>query len=292
MHSFLRAVGFSNLKADKDLKDILTDVFREYSERTVSKEEPDRAFIEYTKEFGNGMGIKMCGSMDSQGFHQEYYFPYFEGTGISSREDLIIEKHASRESFAGVCEDMRMGVSIIFYVQNAAKYKKETILNHLLSDKISVTFSGLSLHGKILLPVVKDIDYAKSSLEAARKRSSMIAAARQGDAEAMESLTLEDIDMYTMISRRIQKEDVFSIIDTLFMPYGMECDHYQIVGNILHIEKAENKYTKEKVYQMKLECNDMKLDVCINEKDLMGDPEVGRRFKGTVWLQGHINFPD
>ncbi len=60
----------------------------------------------------------------------------------------------------------------------------------------------------------------RSNLEAARKRSRLIAEARKGDEEAIESLTLEDIDMYTTISRRIQKEDVFSIVETYFMPLG------------------------------------------------------------------------
>ena len=292
MHSYLRAIGFEELQTEQKLKEILSDVFHEYDERTVTREGKNRAFVEYTKEFGKNMGIKMCGTMDTEGFHQEYYFPYFRGKNISSREDLIVEKHAARESFAGVCEDMRMGVSIIFYVQNAAKYKKETILNHLLSDKISTSFSGLSLQGKILLPVAKDEASMEGGVEAANRRSKMIAAARQGDAEAIESLTLEDIDTYSMINRRILKEDLFTIIDTLFMPYGMECDHYQVIGNIKGVEKTVNSYTKEKIYQMTLECNDMDLDVCINAKDLLGDPEVGRRFKGVIWLQGNINFPD
>lgn len=291
MHSFLRAIGFSNLK-NGDLKELLSDVFHEYTERTIAKEEGRTAFIEYSKDFGNHMGIKVCGNLDTQGFHQEYYFPFFRAKSVSSYEDLAIEKHGFRESFAGVCEDMRMGVSIIFYVQNAAKYKKETILNRLLSDKISTSFSGLSLSGKILFPVAKDEAYLAKSADAVNRRNSMIAAARQGDAEAMESLTLEDIDLYSMINRRIAKEDVFSIIDTLFMPYGMECDQYQIIGNITSVEKVTNIYTKEKIYQMGLECNDMKMDVCINEKDLLGEPEVGRRFKGVVWLQGYINFPE
>ncbi len=41
---------------------------------------------------------------------------------------------------------------------------------------------------------------------------------------------------------------------------------------------------------MNIECNDMYFDICINEKDLMGVPEEGRRFKGSIWLQGRINF--
>ena len=43
---------------------------------------------------------------------------------MTSREDLMVEKHGSQESFAGVMEDARVGVSLIFYVQNAVAYKK------------------------------------------------------------------------------------------------------------------------------------------------------------------------
>lgn len=291
MHNYLRAIGFSNLQNEKDIKEILRQVFHDFDEREVSREGKNRAFVEYTKSFGENMGIKMCGIMDTDGFHQEYYFPYFQGKDISSKEDLIIERHAARESFAGVCEDVRIGVSVIFYLQNAAKYKQEMILGHLLSDKISTSFSGLSLKGKILFPVQKTETYIGSmGNDRANQRNKMIAAARQGDADAIESLTLEDIDTYAAVNQRILKEDLFSIVDTLFMPYGLECDHYQIMGNIKNVEKAVNKYTKETIYQLSLECNDMNLDVCINKEDLLGEPEIGRRFKGAVWLQGYINF--
>lgn len=45
-----------------------------------------------------------------------------------------------------------------------------------------------------------------------------------------------------------------------------------------------------KLYFMTLSCNDMIFDICINQKDLLGEPEEGRRFKGSIWMQGHINF--
>ena len=129
--------------------------------------------------------------------------------------------------------------------------------------------------------------YEKESIS---KRKNLLADARKGNEEAIESLTLEDIDTYSMISKRIQSEDVFSIVDTFFMPYGMECDKYQILGHILECRKTENEYTKESLYQMRLECNDIELEICINAKDLLGEPEAGRRFKGVIWLQGKIQF--
>ena len=117
-----------------------------------------------------------------------------------------------------------------------------------------------------------------------------MSAAKNGDPEAIENLTIEDMDLYSMLSRRIDHEDVYTIVDTFFMPYGIECDQYQIMGNINYCTKVRNPVTKEYVYQMNVECNDLYFDICINEEDLIGVPEIGRRFKGNIWLQGCLNF--
>lgn len=290
MHSFLKSIGFSNIKTEREVEEILDDVFRRYTERQVVKEENGNAFVELSKSFGPDFGITLCGEMDGNGFHQEYYFPYFRGTGVTTKEDLVVEKHGARESYAGVCEDSRVGISLIFYVQNTAAYKKACINKQLLNQNVSTTFSGLSNKGMILFPVCKSDEQLERDQEASRKRNGLIAAARRGDEEAIESLTLEDMDMYSMISQRIQQEDVFSIVDTFLMPYGMECDQYQIMGEIRNVDTVVNDYTKEKLYFMNLSCNDMIFDICINQKDLLGEPEEGRRFKGNIWMQGYINF--
>ena len=99
------------------------------------------------------------------------------------------------------------------------------------------------------------------------------------------------MDTYTTISKKIQKEDVFSLVDTCFMPYGVECDHYSILAEITECNLVKNKLTSEEIYLMTLNCNDMTFDLCINKEDLYGEPAVGRRFKGTIWMQGYINFP-
>ena len=285
MHSYLRAIGFGNLKNESEVNELLKKVFHDYTEKNCVKLDKNSAFIEYSKEFGNDMGITLCGELDGDGFHQEYYFPYLRGNGITTRENL-----GSRESYAGVCEDSRVGVSLIFYLQNAARYKKEHFVQELLQQNPGTTFSGLSIQGKVLLPICKSEEQEINDREASVKKKQMIAKARMGDEEAIEKLTLEDIDMYSMVSQRLLQEDVFSIVDTFFMPYGMECDQYQILGIIKQVNKVKNLYTGEAIYQMDLECNEMNFNVCINQKDLLGEPEAGRRFKGVIWLQGYINF--
>ena len=119
----------------------------------------------------------------------------------------------------------------------------------------------------------------------------LLNAARNGDQTAIETLTLEDIDTYSQVSRRLANEDVFSIVDTYFMPYGVECDQYSILGEIQECHRVKNRMTGENVWIMTLECNELNFDVCINEKDLFGEPMEGRRFKGVIWLQGAVNYP-
>ena len=49
---------------------------------------------------------------------------------------------------------------------------------------------------------------------------------------------------------------------------------------------------KEKIYVMTIECNGLEFDICINKEDLLGEPEVGRRIKASIWLQGRLQFEE
>ncbi len=290
MHSYLRAIGFSKLASETEAEQLLGEVFRDFDHRNIAKDEHS-VFMELEKEFGPDMGIIVCGSLDREGFHREYYFPYYRGGNVTTTEEVTIEKRVNGDSFAGVCEDGRLGVSLIFYLQNPAECQRERILNSLFGRRNAVTLSGLSTEGMILFPVKQAEEQTDEVREQnLAQRNKLITAARNGDPEAIESLTIEDMDLYSMLSRRVYEEDLYSIVDTFFMPYGIECDQYQIMGNINYYTKVCNPVTRENVYQINLECNDMNFDVCINEADLLGSPEVGRRFKGTIWLQGRVDF--
>lgn len=104
----------------------------------------------------------------------------------------------------------------------------------------------------------------------------------------LKALTLEDMDTYALLSQRVMKEDIFSIVKSTFMPFGIESDQYTVLGEIIDCVTMENKLTHEKLYGMKLLCNNIQFDVCINEKDLLGEPAIGRRFRGNVWMQGNL----
>ena len=290
MHQYLRAIGFSDKMTRKELDKMLKEMVLENDRNDVVEQSEESAFVEISKKFGPNIGITLCGEVDQDGFHQDYYFPYLEGETVSTKEGVMIEQSGNGNTYSGACEDPRVGVTLIFYLQNVAALKRIKMKEDFKKKEQDTILTALSLEGKILLPVYQNAMQMAYERESASKRKELLADARKGNEEAIESLTLEDMDTYSMISKRIQKEDVFSIVETFFMPYGMECDKYQILGRILEWQEIENEYTKEKLYQMKLECNDIVLELCMNSKDLLGEPEIGRRFKGIVWLQGKVQF--
>lgn len=291
MHKYLKSIGYGEIKTRKELHTFLQSIEQDYTCHELVSLDEETDFCEYTKECGAGIGVSVCGDMDlKEEFHSQYYCPYFVGSGISSYADITVEKRMDREAFVGICEDVKVGVSLIFHIQNTVEYLKERQLSGENVKFGSVTLSGLCNCGTVLLPVLKSKETEKKRREESRNRMMLLSAARNGDQAAMESLTLDDIDIYSKVSKRLVKEDVFSIVDTYFMPYGVECDRYSILGEILDIHTIENQETQEELYVMKLDVNELEFDVCVPVHKVLGEPAKGRRFKGNIWLQGRINF--
>ncbi len=292
MHKFLRAVGFSEYTKKQEIIRLLERAERCPMEtRIVQMKEGSRAQI-YT-ETGSQIGISICGEYnDRDELEREYYFPFLRSTCISTMAPCQVQRHAEKESYAGICEEYRVGVSLIFYLQNGMDYVQrlgETYRSQRIS---SVMLSALSTYGRILLPVYKTEKQRERIKVAATARAGLLEAAKRGDQKAMDSLAMEDMDLYTAVSSRVKNEDVYSIVDSCFMPFGVECDQYSILGEILEVEKIINGWTNEEIYVLMVECSDLVFQVGINTKDLLGEPMAGRRFKGTVWMQGYVNFSE
>lgn len=293
MHQYLRAIGFSNITDRKKMNDLVTRCIIGPTSHAITLNKDENMIGDFCKDFAENIGIAVCGEYDEKEFFvYEYYYPYLRSNLISSTEDVSVERHASQESFAGICDDMKVGISLIFYLQNRIPYIKAQYCDMLPMVGTSITLTALSIKGTVMLPLLKNEKQVQKVKKETKNRNKLIAKARQGDEDALETLTLEDMDIYTNISRKIQKEDVYSLVDTYFMPYGVECDHYSILGEINAVKKVTNSLTQEEIYILTVTCNELTLDLCINQADLFGEPEVGRRFKGIVWLQGVINFPD
>ena len=275
----------------RKLRRLINGIVVDSDRREYTTNEEDIIIAEFSKDFAENMGIAVCGEFDEEDkFSYEYYFPYLRPTNVTSTEEICVERHGCQESYVGICDETRVGVSLIFYVQNMIPYiKLKEITKHPLKNA-SLSLSALSLNGTILMPIYKNEMVTANIARDTQKRNILINAARNGDTEAMEALALKDMDIYTNVSRKMLKEDIYSLVDTFFMPYGVECDHFAIMAEILECELVKNRITDEEIYRMTVNCNDMIFDLCINKQDLLGEPEVGRRFKGSIWVQGFINY--
>lgn len=293
MHKFLRAVGFSQYTEKKQVQKLIRDIIIHADERSYTTIGKKTLVAEFDRNFAEDIGVAVCGEFDEDDTYSfDYYLPYLRSDLVSTAEDISIERHAANESYAGICDDPKVGVSLIFYLQNMISYLKLQGEGKIPAKGTSLNLSALSCQGTIMMPIQKTEWQKKKIAKDAVQRNRLIQAARGGDEEAMESLTLEDMDTYTSISRKIQKADIFSLVDTYFMPYGVECDQYSVLGEITDMKLVTNGLTGEKVHILTLCCNDLNLKVAINSIDLLGEPAVGRRFKGSVWLQGQVNFPE
>ena len=289
MNKFLKSIGFSDFNRE-DVEKLIKKVDKDAQIITFCKLIDNTEYEEKEFEIADNIGIKVCGyyRKGTDEFVPEYYFPFLNGTNISTKEKVEFERYYDKEALCGICDEVRMGVTLIFYVQNMLSCTES--IKEKRSSK-GTYLAGLAESGRILLPIVQ-----KSKKKASIKNSSeiirddLIAKAREGDESAVEDLMQSEIDTYSNLTQRVKSEDILSIVSTSIIPYGVEPDIYNVLGNIVAIRKEENSITKEKIYVMKIEANRIIFDLCINEKDLLGEPKVGRRFKGKVWLQGRVCF--
>lgn len=293
MHIFLRAIGFSKILTKAQEVRLLENMLLSPPHGGPQRERHEHTYAQLDCYIGRGMGVILHGYRKPEDgtFVLEHYYPYMEPLAVSIQDGGYIRRHSDKEAYAVLCEDYKLGSALIFYLTNSLEYRERNDEGQPCRfDSYSLT--GLSVKGTVLLPIQKtERQIAKINANIAN-RNRMLEAARTGDEEAMENLTLDDINIYGQISRRMLHEDIYSIVDTCFMPTGVECDNYMVIGEILEVETLKNLWTDEKVYRLLIECNGMKLTIGIHSEDLLGEPLPGRRFKGDIWLQGQGHFAE
>ena len=293
MHSYMRAIGFSNINNRMELNRLLENITEHSAKMRTVQLNDTGSLTEVTMEYGDGMGITIRGEQDEQGkFHMEHYFPCLIGQYVSTREELGINKRVDVEAYTGMCDDFRLGVSLIFYLQNVIDYLEKKNQNMPMTTPFPITLAALSLDGRVLLPIEMDEVQVRNISAEAKYRNNLISEAKKGNQDAIDSLTIDDIDTYAMVSRRAKKEDIYSIVDTSFIPFGSESDNYSVIATISESSLIVNSHTKEEIYDLQLLCNDITFRLCINKQDLLGEPVIGRRFKGNIWMQGSIAFSE
>ena len=293
MHRYLRAIGFSKLKNKIEENTLTNTVLHDYTSWQEIDITSDTTLIQVGRQIGNGIGLSVIVERDSRDtLTVDHIFPYCLGRTSMSQSDIQIESHSDKEAYSGISDDYNLGITLIYALHNITDYVKSTWSNNYYQIPTRVKLGALSIHGRILCGVRLDsmsFPYEKQPISN-KERRNLIAKAKSGDMDALENLTLDDMDTYSLVTKRIKDEDLYTVVETYFMPYGIDNEQYAILGIIRKIEQITNEFSDEIVYNLSILCNDITLQVAINSLDLEGEPQVGRRFKGIIWLQGTVSF--
>ena len=218
MHQYLKAIGFENIQTRKDLKKLLKEVEENFTHQTIVSYRPGEDFCEFQKEFGQDVGITLCGELDDkEHFEAAYYFPYFEGSGVTTYAEIDVQRKIEKEQYVGLCEDSKIGISLIFTLQNGVEYMREKQAGLAKDMQTSVTFSGLAQGGMILLPVNKNEQQILNEKRASDTRRELMNAARKGDQAAIETLTFDDMDLYSKILFRLTDKRIKALCACIHM---------------------------------------------------------------------------
>ena len=189
MHKFLRAIGFSEI-TKKELDQLMGQIIERPMLQKVAQDSEGNEFAELSSEFGDFFGLSLRGTFhEDDSFDFSYYYPYYCGNRISTMEQVEIEKHAEKESYAGICDDVRLGVTLIFYLQNVPDYLAVKNNKFYQNQSEGVILGALSTEGKVLLPVNKTEQKNPPTQQNTDERNRLIAEARNGNEDAIENLT-------------------------------------------------------------------------------------------------------
>ena len=109
MHKFLRAVGFSEYKRKSQIERLLDQAERSVMETRIVQMEDGVTRAQIYTEAGRQIGLSVCGEYnEADQLEREYYFPFLRSVCISTTAPCQIQRHAEKESYAGICEEYKV----------------------------------------------------------------------------------------------------------------------------------------------------------------------------------------
>lgn len=289
MIEYLSAIGLKAYRDEKKLQKLITDIVSSPSHKYVNKQKnKDVLRVEYEKTYSDKTGLVVRGVLEEKELIINYFMPYALGDcriDMMEAEVETVQEHTQYHVFG---EETRTGTQIDFTLQNVMDY-----LDVEDDDKASIEgahLMGLSIDGKIILNVDKDLIESEMEDEDEEWRTELLRKARSGDLEARALLEIEAEEMEDMIEERLQEEDIFSILEGFFMPMDDGDGLYSVLGTIKDMSIIENEVSGEVVYNFYINSIGIEFELCINKEDLVGEPSVGMRFLGTCLLQGKLLF--
>ncbi|WP_281816318.1 DUF3881 family protein [Vallitalea longa] len=289
MEQYLSAVGFKDYVENKKIKDIVQKIINNPTEKYISNYGKDKIKVELLKEYGDTFGIIVRGELDENEEMKIFsVIPYKKGKLPMDIDEVDVIYSDNKDDYYVYFEDIKTGNPITFYLQNVVDYLDIDEDEEAYVENIRLV--ALSTEGTVILPINKDQVDKNLEQEEEEWRANLLELARDGDEEALQLLEIDAEQSAELFKVRTKHEDLLTILEGFFIPYGLNDAEYSILGTIEDFKIKTNSLTKEKVYILDLICLNFKLQVCVNKKDLVGVPSKGMRFKGICYVEGYLEF--
>ena len=132
MHKFLRAAGFSMYTKKKDIEKLLDLLERQPSITKCVQVDEDSNVCEMRTEVAPGLGISIVGELNDDGdFEREFYFPYLESNIVGSTEECSVQRHTEKETYSGMVDENKVGITLIFYIQNFLEFREKMLFRYV-----------------------------------------------------------------------------------------------------------------------------------------------------------------
>ena len=119
MHRYLRAVGLKSLDSKKKVRNFLDRIIENPDTTHIVQDGPESNIAVLTKQITDRAGIAVCGEFEDRDmFRMDSYFPYVTSEEMSTYVTCSVGKMAGSDGYSGMCEDYRLGVSLIFFLVN------------------------------------------------------------------------------------------------------------------------------------------------------------------------------
>lgn len=292
MHEYLRAIGLASVQTKKQLK-MLTDWVLEAPDRFRTAEtNGEDAIAVAERHVADTAGVAVVGTVNESGnLIPEYYFPYLDSSLLSSDAPLSVEKQTAKNGYIGMADDERLNLSLIFSVRNvtdAARYLNEDPFANREFKTVSLTL--LASDAMVILPISSREHVLKAREERAKRQSAFLKDINSGDEKAFERFAAASVNRFEKMMKMIENSDVYSVVESFFMPHGMESDRYYFLGTITSCREVRNHVTNERFYALNIDVNGVEFALAVHEDDLVGAPAEGLRIRGHAWMAGELRY--
>ena len=149
MHKYLPAIGFSKI-TKTELKELIKEISLrpDYQESAIDFE--GNQCVELRYMVADNVGLVLRGIYnENDEFILDYYYPTYFGGSVSINNDVEIIKQTDKDNYYVMCDEIRLGVNLIFQLQNMGEFLRKSGTNNKVQNR-DIRLSALSTEGKIL----------------------------------------------------------------------------------------------------------------------------------------------